>query len=69
MSAQTRSALEIAATSEIKNLTLRDLFAAIALHGIVSGMSDNERNYTDWSFEAADAYAVADAMLQRKVEQ
>ena len=47
-----------------KDMTLRDLFAALALHAIVSRMTEEERNHTDWSFEAGDAYDAAKAMLE-----
>ena len=55
--------------SYVKDLTLRDLFAAVALHGIVARMTDEERSHTDWSFEAGDAYDAADAMLKRREEE
>lgn len=55
--------------SYVKDLTLRDLFAALSLHGIVSRMTDEERSHTDWSFEAGDAYDAADAMLERRKEK
>ena len=51
---------------EAKDMTLRDMFAALALHAIVSRMTDDERDGTDWSFEAGDAYDAADAMIMRR---
>jgi len=50
----------------IKDMTLRDLFAALALHAIVSRMTEEERNHTDWSFEAGDAYDAAKVMLEQR---
>ena len=54
--------------TKARDMTLRDFFAGLALHAIVSRMDEEERSHTDWSFEAGDAYDAADAMLARRDE-
>ena len=47
-------------------MTLRDYFAATALHGLIN---NSGREYADdrWSKDASDdAYAIADAMLEAR---
>lgn len=46
--------------------TLRDEFAMAALSGIVATTTDDQRDTTDWSIEASDAYAIADAMMAQR---
>lgn len=46
--------------------TLRDEFAMAALSGIVATTTDDQRDITDWSIEASDAYAIADAMMAQR---
>lgn len=43
-------------------MTLRDYFAAKAMHGIIS----SECNYGAFSDLASDAYSIADAMLRAR---
>jgi hypothetical protein len=46
-----------------RDMTLRDHFAGLAMRGALTN-----KDYTDatWDFEAADAYALADAMLKAR---
>ncbi|MBF5091963.1 hypothetical protein F1640_18585 [Novosphingobium sp. NBM11] len=55
------------------SLTKREWFAGQALVGIISRMTKIERdlciNRDDWSFEAGDAYRIADAMIEQENER
>ncbi|MFG0460917.1 hypothetical protein ACF8GG_16440 [Pseudomonas sp. yb_1] len=49
-------------------MTLRDYFAAKAMHGTLAAMDSGERNYTPPETIAKNAYALADAMLAARVK-
>lgn len=49
-------------------MTLRDYFAAKAIHGTMAAMDSGERNYTPPKTIAESAYRLADAMLAARVK-
>lgn len=55
--------------TKARDMTLRDFFAGLALHAIVSRMDEEERSLTDWSFdELGQRIDAADAMLAKRDE-
>lgn len=54
-------------------MTLRDWFAGQALAGIIARQTRSEYegsvNSHDWSCEAGDAYALADAMIAERAKE
>lgn len=49
-------------------LSIRDYFAAKAMHGTMAAMDSSERNYTPPETIAESAYRLADAMLAARVK-
>ncbi|OFS73864.1 hypothetical protein HMPREF3173_10285 [Pseudomonas sp. HMSC08G10] len=54
--------------SAYPGMTLRDYFAAKAMHGTMAAMDSGERNYTPPETIAKNAYELADAMLAARVK-
>ena len=60
---------EVCDIRKFTGMTLRDYFAAAALHGNLAGQSIDVGYYEGkdaWNKAAKDAYAVADAMLKAR---